>query len=242
MTMDEKTWLRDQKKQTQQTDCIMERAPMYGTKKERYTLKDYYALPADRRCELIDGRFCDMAAPGIAHQIAARDICMKLTDYIKKKNGKCLSLAAPVDVQLDCDDDTMVQPDVLVVCDRSKVKNRCVYGAPEFVAEILSESTRWKDSVLKLRKYREAGVREYWIIDLESERTVVYEFAADGSEIPDGQTDDVEKCAAAWGRYQETRPGVYGMDQKIPVGIFEGECRIDMAEIYGEIRFFLNAE
>ena len=76
-----------------------------------------------------------------------------------------MPMIAPMDVQLDCDEKTMVEPDVLIVCDRDKIVNRCVYGAPDFIIEILSNSTKKKDSVIKLNKYLNAGVREYWMID-----------------------------------------------------------------------------
>ena len=73
-----------------------------------------------------------------------------------------MPIASPIDVQLNCDDKTMVQPDVLVVCDREKVIRRCIYGAPDFIIEILSLTSRKKDMFTKLAKYKEAGVREYW--------------------------------------------------------------------------------
>ena len=76
-----------------------------------------------------------------------------------------MPIASPIDVQLNCDDKTMVQPDVLVVCDREKVIRRCIYGAPDFIIEILSLTSRKKDMFTKLAKYKEAGVREYWLVD-----------------------------------------------------------------------------
>ncbi len=82
-----------------------------------YTLEDYYALPDDQRVELIDGVLYDMSAPYTTHQIASFEICMQLAAYINSQKGLCRALFAPVDVQLDCDDKTMLQPDVLVVCD-----------------------------------------------------------------------------------------------------------------------------
>ena len=76
-----------------------------------------------------------------------------------------MPMVAPLDVNLDCDDKTMVQPDVLILCDRSKIRKWGLYGAPDFCMEILSESTRHKDCVKKLQKYIDAGVKEYWILD-----------------------------------------------------------------------------
>ena len=86
-------------------------------------------------------------------------------------------MIAPLDVQLDRDDRTMVQPDVLVVCDRSKWCGGCVYGAPDFVMEILSPSTWEKDMYVKLGKYESAGVREYWIVIRRRNGVLVYDLS-----------------------------------------------------------------
>ena len=173
-----------------------------------YTLANYYALPDDRRVELIDGVIYDMSSPESIHQILITSIWKDLFNYISDRKGNCLPMIAPLDVQLDRDDRTMVQPDVLVVCDRSKVVRRCVYGAPDFVVEILSPSTWEKDMYVKLGKYESAGVREYWIVDPKKKRVLVYDFE---------HTDF---------------PALYTFTDQIPVGIFDGECRVDFASIY----------
>ncbi|MCI8797808.1 MAG: helix-turn-helix domain-containing protein [Dorea sp.] len=178
-----------------------------------YTLEDYYALPDERRIELIDGVIYDMSSPTSAHQMLATEIWQPLKDYIRKKEGDCVPIVSPIDVQLDCDDKTMLQPDVLVVCDRGKIIRRCIYGAPDFIVEILSPATRKKDMTVKLGKYVRAGVSEYWIVDPDKKKVVVYDFA------------------------HEEFPAVYGFDSKIPVGIFDGECVVDFAEIYQYISF-----
>lgn len=178
-----------------------------------YTLADYYSLPDERRVELIDGVIYDMSSPESIHQILITEIWSQLRSYIDRKKGDCLPMTAPLDVQLDRDDRTMVQPDVLVVCDRSKVVRRCVYGAPDFVAEILSKSTWEKDMYVKLGKYEAAGVREYWIVDPKKKRVLVYDFE---------HTDF---------------PALYTFMDQIPVGIFDGECRVDFAAIYEYVRF-----
>ncbi len=191
----------------------------YGVKRQgEYTLEDYYAIPDERRVELIDGVIYDMAAPTFAHQQIGFLIGWQLKNFVSKKKGTCIPGVAPIDVQLDCDDKTMVQPDVIVICDRDKVINRCVYGAPDFVVEVLSPSTSKKDSLLKLRKYKDAGVREYWMVDPDKKKVVVYDWSK--SEIPT----------------------VYGFDAKVPVGIFGGECEVDFAEIYQEIEFLYEKE
>ena len=90
-------------------------------------------------------------------------------------------MAAPMDVQLDCDDKTMVQPDVMVVCDRDKITRKCIYGAPDLAVEILSDSTKKKDMYVKLGKYMEAGVREYWLVDPKGKKVIVYDFVSRGN-------------------------------------------------------------
>lgn len=192
---------------------------LYRTKTDgEYTLEDYYALPKDRRVELIDGVFYDMAVPTSAHQTAVFETGFQLRSYIGKKEGKCRTFVAPLDVQLDCDDRTMVQPDVIVICNPKKIYDRGVLGAPDLAVEVLSESSRILDTKLKLEKYRKAGVREYWIVDLKRKRILVYEF--EKSEIP----------------------VLYGVDAQIPVGIFGGECVIDFALICKSVEVLQNQE
>ena len=135
----------------------------YGiSKKSREcTLEDYYQLPDERRVELIDGVIYDMSAPTIIHQKISLEISVRFHAFISQKKGACMVFSAPVDVQLDCDEKTMVQPDVLVVCDREKIVPTHVYGAPDLIMEILSPATRKIDMNIKHSKYAAAGVREY---------------------------------------------------------------------------------
>lgn len=198
----------------QERDRLGEAADMYQARRQgEYTMEDYYALPEERRAELIDGIIYDMASPTSVHQLIGAGIWEQLKSYIRNSKGKCVPMLAPLDVQLDCDDRTMVQPDVLVVCDRGRISMNCVYGAPDFIVEIMSKATRRKDSIIKLNKYMNAGVREYWMVDPESRKVVVYDFA------------------------HEEYPIIYGGEDKVPVGIFEGECKVDFKEIYEYISF-----
>ena len=97
------------------------------------TLNDYYALPDGRRAELIDGVIYDMAAPNNLHQQISMEIVAQLHTFIRKRNGQCKVAAAPTDVQLDCDEKTMIQPDLFVICDRSKILKTHVYGEMTFI-------------------------------------------------------------------------------------------------------------
>lgn len=202
-----------------QADRAEEAVAAYRVKRQgEYTLDDYYALPDERRVELIDGVIYDMASPTPVHQMLCTGIWNPLHAYIRKEKGNCIPMIAPLDVQLDCDNKTMLQPDVLVVCDRSKIIRRCVCGAPDFVVEILSPATRKKDMFVKLNKYMNAGVREYWIIDPEQKKILSY---------------DLEHL---------NYPVIYGFDAKVPVGIFGGECTVDFAAIYEYISFLYEEE
>ncbi|MCD7743867.1 MAG: Uma2 family endonuclease [Lachnospiraceae bacterium] len=178
-----------------------------------YTLEDYLAWPEEQRVELIDGVIYDMAAPTYIHQAIGDRICWCLANFFQKNHGSCMAFTSPVDVQLDCDDRTVVQPDVIIVCDRDKFRKGRIYGAPDFVVEVLPPSTSRKDKFLKLSKYRRAGVREYWLTDPDRKKVMVYEF---------------EKSDSA---------KIYGFSDRVPVGIYNGECQVDFAEIYRQIAF-----
>ena len=178
-----------------------------------YTLEDYLRLPDDQRVELIDGVFYDMAAPTTIHQGVAGFLHKKFLDFVMENKGPCFPFISPVDVQLDCDDKTVVQPDILVVCDRTKYKNGRVFGAPDLVVEVLSPSTRRKDMQLKMYKYAGAGVREYWMVDPEKKLVVQY---------------DLEHLGI---------PAIYNFQSVIPVLIWDGACTIDLREMDETIGF-----
>ena len=195
----------------EETWYVCERQPVYGEAR-KHTLEDYYALPEERRVELIDGEFYDMAAPSLKHQTMLLEIAIMIKQYIRNNSGKCQVFIAPCDVQLDCDRYTMVQPDIMIICDPKKITDRCVVGAPDFVLEVLSPTTRKKDITIKLKKYEAAGVREYWMVDLEKEHVIVYYFE------------------------KSSYPIIYGIRDRVSVGIYEGKLVIDFAEIYGQIK------
>ena len=134
-----------------------------------HTYGDYLDWPEDVRYELIDGVAYLMApAPTVRHQEIAGEIFRQIANALEGK--PCRVLIAPVDVLLpkadeaDARVDTVVQPDLLVVCDESKIGERRVRGAPDFVVEVLSPTTASHDMVIKRRLYERHGVREYWLI------------------------------------------------------------------------------
>ena len=178
-------------------ESVKEESGYYvATKKKQgeYTIEDYRKLPEDESAELIDGTIYDMTAPLSVHQLLASKIYSSLAGYIEKNQGACIPMFAPVDVQLDQDDKTMVQPDLMIVCDRKKL-------------------TRQKDSYLKLMKYQKAGVREYWLVDPDKKKVIVY---------------DLEKVEI---------PVIYGFTDQVPVRIFDGKCVVDFSLIYENIKF-----
>lgn len=177
-----------------------------------YTVSDYEALPDDVRVELIDGVFYDMSAPTFLHQIIAGRVYVQLINFMDSHEYKnCTPGISPLDVQLDQDDRTMVQPDVIILCDQKKNTIKRIYGAPDFVLEVLSPSTRRKDMIKKLDKYMNAGVREYWMADPEKEMVTVFDFSS------------------------ENFPDYYTFDDQIPVAISGGDCMIDFRPIHEEL-------
>ena len=124
-------------------DMVEDSGTAYAAKVQgQYTLDDYYALPEDRRVELIDGCIYDMAAPSTIHQLIAGEVHRQISNFILEHDGPCMPFISPVDVQLDCDDKTMVVPDIIIVCDPEKVLKDRIMGAPDFVAEIVSPSPK----------------------------------------------------------------------------------------------------
>ena len=147
--------------------------------KGRYTFADVLAWDGNERTEIIDGEPVMMAPPTTAHQLISMELSRQLGNYLEGK--KCLAIPAPVAVRLfetDGDNpedvDTMVEPDISVVCDRGKLDKHGCKGAPDMVMEILSPSTQRHDRLVKLGLYQRAGVREYWIVDPDSSTVQVF--------------------------------------------------------------------
>jgi len=181
-------------------------------KKERYTYADYEQWGDDYpRCELIDGVVYMMASPSRVHQQISGRLLFQLQLFLHGKT--CEVYHAPFDVRLNyaAADDTVVQPDLLVVCDMSKLENgkHCL-GAPDLVIEILSPSNTDRDMMTKFKKYLKAKVREYWVVDTDDKTVVAYRLL------------DTQYIAT-----------VYEANDEIPVVVLEG-CAIRLSEVFAE--------
>ncbi|MDR1949986.1 MAG: Uma2 family endonuclease [Spirochaetaceae bacterium] len=141
-----------------------------------FTYADYLEWEGPERYELINGKAFLMASPSVEHQAILRKILVKLAVFLEDK--PCEVFAAPLDVRLfpkeDKSDNTVVQPDILVVCDKSKLSKGSVDGPPDLVMEIVSPSNTQKLMFLKFQAYLQAGVREYWVLEPEGKRIQVY--------------------------------------------------------------------
>lgn len=129
------------------------------------TLEQYESLPEDIRAEVFDGQIYYMASPSQIHQTILTELLVFVRNYLHKKNGKCQVFPAPFDVKLSDHPLTIVQPDIMVVCDKDKLDGKRCNGAPDFIIEIVSPGNPSDDYIRKLYYYKNAGVREYWIVD-----------------------------------------------------------------------------
>lgn len=183
----------------------------------RYTYADVLAWDESERIELIYGDVFMMSPPPKRiHQEVSGEIFAHLHDYLRGK--KCRVYHAPFSVRLfeqagdsPYDVDTMVEPDISVVCDPEKLDDAGCRGAPDLIVEILSPSTQRHDRLTKYSLYQRAGVREYWIIDPDARVVSVYTL------------EEGAYHAAA----------VYSNGAAVPVGVLEG-CSIDLSTVFPE--------
>ena len=154
--------------------------------KARYTFADCLTWEENERIEIIDGEAVLMAPPSRLHQEISVAITSQLYNFLEGK--RCKVYPAPFAVRLFEKDgeapedvDTMVEPDISVVCDGDKLDKHGCKGAPDLVVEILSPSTQRHDRLVKLSLYQRAGVREYWIVNPEDQTVQV--MLLDGSGV-----------------------------------------------------------
>ncbi|MCI8362952.1 Uma2 family endonuclease [Lachnospiraceae bacterium WCA-9-b2] len=174
-------------------------------KEQIYTIDDIYALPEGERAELIDGQIYYMATPSMLHQRLVMEISYRIRVYIGEKKGDCEVFPSPFAVFLNSKKDIYLEPDISVICDKDKIASEGCMGAPDWIIEIASPTSRPIDYYKKLLKYSASGVREYWIVDVEKDRVTVYDF----------QWDTVEE---------------YTFSDKVRAGIFD-DFEIDFSEI-----------
>lgn len=137
------------------------------------------ALPEGKRAELINGRVYDMGAPGTTHQRIVHGLDVIIGNYINSNHGKCEVFPAPFAVYINDDKWSYLEPDLSVICAPEKIDEKGCHGAPDWVLEVVSPSSRQMDYILKLITYRAAGVREYWIIDPDKQVVLLYHFEGD---------------------------------------------------------------
>lgn len=199
--------------------------------KKGYTIADIEALPEGERAELIDGELFRMAAPKRLHQGILMAIIWEIRAYIMNHKGNCKTYPAPFAVRIKKDNRNYVEPDISVICDKDKLDEKGCHGAPDWIIEIVSPSSKKMDYERKVKLYREAGAKEYWIVDPETETVTVYDFenhentndenardnGHDGERV--NNKHDVNKQAA--NTAYDAAPVRYSFSERIKVGIFE---------------------
>ena len=191
----------------------------HGKKQGQYTIKDLEDLPDGVRMELIDGFIYDIASPTTIHQSILMQVYMQIEPVVHSSEGDCEVFVAPLDVKFRADDEkTLVQPDLLIVCERKKYINETgrILGAPDMVMEVLSPSTRFKDQLVKLHKYGQEGVKECWIVDPEAKAVFVYYY----------------KSGFA--------PKKYSFEDRVPLSIFGGRISVSFAAVSRYLKDRLN--
>ena len=185
-------------------------------KKERYTYADYLLWSGPERYELLDGEAVMMAPPSTVHQLISGELMRQFSNYLEGK--KCIAIAAPFGVRLFEKDgehpedvQTVVEPDLSIICDRDKLDERGCKGAPDLTLEILSPSNARHDLLVKLNLYQKAGVREYWVVSPEQKTVQV--FLHNGSSL----------------QLQE----VYGPKDIAKVNVLDG-CFIELGKVFPE--------
>ena len=188
-----------------------------SAEKINYTFADVLSWDEDERIEIVSGKVFMMATPSRIHQKITGELFRQLANFLEGK--QCEVYAAPFGVRLFEQDgdseenvDTVVEPDISVVCDRSKLDKRGCKGAPDMIVEVLSPSSLRHDRLVKLNLYQQAGVREYWIIDPENRAVQV--FLQDGS-------GSLRICEE------------YGSQDVAKVNVLDG-CFIELSKVFSE--------
>lgn len=183
-------------------------------REKRYTYADLLALGEQERYELIDGELIMLASPTYSHQMIVGEIFRQISNYLRGRT--CKAVLSPFDVRLfetddssDNDVDTVVIPDLSIICDRSKLDHRGCKGAPDMVVEVLSPSTQRQDRMVKLNLYQKAGVREYWIVEPATKTVQVFQLIEGFFHITE----------------------VYGEEDQAKVNVLD-DCTVDLKQVF----------
>lgn len=179
---------------------------------KKYTYEDLLVMEDNKRYELIDGVIYEMSSPSTLHQRVVGELYVQLYEYLKGK--QCKVFVSPLDVCLSSNWNpkkiyNVIQPDVIVVCDKDKITDKYIKGAPDLVIEVLSNTSRKQDTFVKFNLYQQYGVKEYWIIDTETE--VIYQYILNEKNI-------------------YTLPKTYDITENVKVEILKN-CTISIKEL-----------
>lgn len=172
-------------------------------KNKKYTYADYLTWSEEERWEIINGVPYLQAAPTWQHQAVLLELARQFANYLQDKS--CRVFTAPFDLRIpeanEKDEETtnVVQPDIIIICDNSRLKKTGYYGVPELIIEVVSPSTGQKDKIEKFNLYEKAGVKEYWIVEPDEKVVMVFTLEE--------------------GRYG--RPQMYSEEDKVKVSIFD---------------------
>ena len=187
-------------------------------KQDIYTYEDYASWPENERWQILDGVPYMQATPTSKHQKVSGELFLQIGNYLKGKT--CDVYSAPFGVRLpeknkkkDKDILNVVEPDISVICDKSKIDEKGCLGAPDLVIEILSPSSVKLDKIIKFKKYEKAGVKEYWVVDIENRIVEVYRLQ---------------------GKSKFGKIDIYSEEDKVKVSIFD-DLQIDLAEVFKEV-------
>ena len=185
-------------------------------KNKKYTYADYLTWSEEERWEIINGVPYLQAAPTWQHQAVLLDLARQFANYLQDKS--CRVFTAPFDLRIpeanEKDEETInvVQPDIIIICDNSRLKKTGYYGVPELIIEVVSPSTGQKDKIEKFNLYEKAGVKEYWIVEPDEKVVMVFTLEE--------------------GRYG--RPQMYSEEDKVKVSIFD-DLVIDLKPVFERI-------
>jgi Uma2 family endonuclease len=195
--------------------------------RKKYTYADVLEWDESVRAEIINGELFMMAPPLTQHQRILMKLSVKLYAFLDNK--PCEVFPAPFGVRLfprdDLSDDTLVEPDITVVCDPDKIDDRGCNGAPDMVIEILSPSNKRHDMLRKFNLYLDAGVKEYWVVDPEQESIQVHVL----------QGDRYTTAVYALPREDEELPPALAkveVASVAPVSVLPG-LKIDLRDVFG---------